>query len=159
MRQERYISGKIEITSEAEQRGIGELDLVAPAGLGAVERLICLAEDSLPRALLATAEGDQPDADGDDAVRHVARMGDPKQPDGLADALHADDAGLGGLLGHDDEELLAAVPIRHVTGADGAGDDLTDRFESIIAGEVAVAVVVELEAIDVTQADGEAAPV
>src|SRR3712207_7164042 len=42
--------------------------------------------------------------------------------------------------------LLAAVTVRHVAGADRIGDGPADRLEHIVAGDVAVAIVVQLEA-------------
>ena len=71
-----------------------------------------------------------------------------------ADALEGDAGARLGLLGQEHQELFAAVAVDLVAAPQALGDRAGHGAEGLVAGEVAVMVVVALEVIDVAERGG-----
>ena len=133
---------------------LGRADAVAAAVLGLVERAVG------PRQHLrgVALAGRDADRDGDHAAR-VGRVGQGGALDGRAHALGGRQRLARVGVAQDQHELLAAVAVGGVAGAQLHPDGRGDRAQRLVAGDVAELVVVGLEAVDVADRDRERLPV
>ena len=135
--------------------GAGELHAVAPAALRRAEGGVGRA-DEVVDAVGPLGGARDPDADGHDAAGGVRER---ERLDDAAQALGGERGRLERLLGQQDEELLAAVAVDRVAAADGVGERRAHAAQQGVALEVAGAVVVALEAVDVEERDAPAVAV
>ena len=126
-----------------------QLDAVAAAGLGAVERLVGELEQLAGCATLVGKRG-HAGADGDHAARG---MGQGQRLDRGPQPLGGERGGLDRLLGQQHQEFLAAVAVEGVAGADLLIERAGDRAQDVVTGQMAGRVVVGLEEVDVEQRD------
>ena len=101
-------------------------------------------------------------ADGDVCGHHaadagrelqLAELGQVGRGEALADVPELLDKMLGRDIGQDEQQLVAAVPHQHISGADAAVDDRGGEPERRIARRVAEGVVAELEVVKVDHGD------
>jgi hypothetical protein len=114
--------------------------IVAPPWLGLVEGRVGLGEEAV--GLVAGPQGAEPDARG-----HALLA------EGGVQALR-DDAGAVRVRAEDERELVAADAVRAVAGADVV-EDRGRAAQQRVAVRMAVAIVEELEVVEVDRGDGE----
>ena len=78
-------------------------------------------------------------------------MGDGRVEDRSANPLGGDEDRIRAAVRHEQQEFLAAVAVGALAGADHQVDARGDAPQRLVAGDVSVVVVVELEVVDVEQ--------
>ena len=116
-----------------------------------IQPLVCGAEERVDGTAIIGKDGR---ADADRQPRATLRSRHPL--DAFADPFG--DRGQGGMidLRDDHRELFAAVPGREINRAQGLANHARHPLQRVIAGEVAVGIVVFLEAVEVEDEDAEA---
>ena len=136
------------------QARVEELQAPAPALLGHVHRDVRVADQIGRRVGVAARQRDaDAAADVDLAARHRERLGERGQ-----DAARDDLGAAGVAVGQVGGELVAAEAREHVALAQRRLQATRGLAQQRVAGLVAVAVVDELEAIDVDEQHGARAP-
>lgn len=126
-------------------------DLVAPARLRAIQRVVGEFQRGLDGVAAFRIAGRHADARGH-AAAHARVVADAEIEDAGADRLGDRDGAVRVDVGQHDDEFLAAVTGRVIgRPAQAAGDAAADRGERIVAGLMALRVVVVLEVIDVDE--------
>ena len=101
---------------------VGSGDAVAPVLLGHVQRLVGSLEHRAVTEAGVGFEVGNAHADRDDARGSVAGVGDGERLNGLSKAFRGVDGFGEGLVGEEDHELLAAIAIGSVFGAEVGGE-------------------------------------
>ena len=127
---------------------------VSPAALGLVQRLVRRVEQPRGVEPVERVLG-HPAADADAPERLLLREGEGVVGEQAADLLRRRHALRRVRVGQDEQELLAPEAAEDVVLAHGVVHEAGQLLQELVAGEVAVRVVVVLEVVDVEQEHGE----
>ncbi len=128
---------------------MGDVHAVSTGALGLVERLVGGGEGGAVVEVLASHGAGHPEGDGGLDLAHAElRDGAPQ----LGRERHA---GVGFMIGQQQDELLAPESIDGVGRADGFGELLCDGVQHGVADAMPVGVVDDLELIDVPQQESD----